>query len=96
MDFKTKYLNCRKKFFQNQACSQVLRFGGQIYFYGGKVFCLYHMFETNFSVHKKNLGITAPECLPMSAGLGRTVARKSCNGGFFKWGLSCVGGLAGV
>jgi len=32
-------------------------------------------------VHKKDLGVTACEYPTMSTGLGRTVARKSSNGG---------------
>jgi len=39
------------------------------------------MFKTNLGKNKKDLGVTAPECPPVSAGLGRTVARKSSIGG---------------
>jgi len=43
----------------------------------GKDFIIYHTFETNFSEHnkiwgaQKDLGVTAPECPTVSAGLGR-------------------------
>jgi len=53
------------------------------------------MFETNFSEHnkiwgaQKDLGLTAPKCPSVSAGLGRTVARKYSIGGFH----DCAGGL---
>jgi len=46
------------------------------------------MFETNISEHKKiwvykkDLGVTAPECHTVSAGPGRTIARKSSIGVF--------------
>jgi len=33
--------------------SQVLRFGGQNIFLGGKDFCFYHMLKTNVSEHNK-------------------------------------------
>jgi len=36
-----------------QTRSQVLRFGGQNTFLEGKYFCVYCMFKTNFSGHKK-------------------------------------------
>jgi len=45
------------------------------------------MFKTNFSEHnkiwgaQKYLGVTASECSTASAGLGRTVSRKSSIGG---------------
>jgi len=45
------------------------------------------MFKTNFlsttkfGGHKKDFRVTAPECSTVSAGLGRTVARKSFIGG---------------
>jgi len=39
------------------------------------------MNTTKFGGHKKELGATAPECPTLSAGLGRTVARKSSIGG---------------
>ena len=39
---------------QNQTRSQVLRFGDKIGLHiWGKYFCLYHMFQTNFSYHNK-------------------------------------------
>jgi len=53
------------------------------------------MFKTNFSEHnkiwgaQKYLGVTAPECLTVSAGLGKTVARKFSIGGLHV----CAGGL---
>jgi len=60
----------------------------------GKDFNFYHMFETTFLStrkfrgHKKDLSVTAPECPTVSAGLGRTVSRKSSI-----WGLHvCAGG----
>jgi len=45
------------------------------------------MFKTNLSEHnkiwgeQKDMGVTAPACRPVSAGLGRSVARKSSIGG---------------
>jgi len=53
------------------------------------------MFETNFSENNKiwgdikDLGVTAPEYPTVSAGLGRTVVRKSSIGGHHV----CAGGL---
>jgi len=44
---------------------------------------------TKFGGHKKDLGVTALECPTVSAGLGRTVARKSSIGGLH----GCAGGL---
>jgi len=61
----------------------------------GKDFNICHMFETNFSErsklwgHKKDLRVTATECPNVSAGLGRTVARKSSIVGLHV----CAGGL---
>jgi len=50
------------------------------------------MFKTNFSEHNKiwgeqknDLGITSPECSPMSAGLGRNRRLK-----VFHWRPSCL------
>jgi len=60
--------------------------GGQNTFLGGEVFVLIN-FKPNFSEHNKTWGaqkdlrVTAPECPTVSAGLGRTVARKSSIGG---------------
>jgi len=68
---------------------------GQNTFLWGKDFDIYHTFETNFSEHKKiwghkkDLGVTATEWPTVSAGLGRTVARKSSIGGLHV----CAGGL---
>jgi len=65
---------------------QVLRFEGGKYVFIGERF-YNHMFNTNFSGHNKIwggtkiFGVTAPECPSVSAGLGRTVARKSSTGG---------------
>jgi len=64
-------------------------FGGEMAknIFRGKGFYFYHMLKTNFSKHnkiwghKKDLGVTAFECSPVSAGLGRTVDRKSSIGG---------------
>jgi len=62
--------------------------GGKMHFYGGKILifiiCLKQIFlsTTKFGEHKKDLGITVPECPTVSAGLGRTVARKSSIEGF--------------
>jgi len=53
------------------------------------------MFKTNFSDHNKiwgaqiRFGGTAPECCPVSAGLGRTNARTSSTEGLDV----CAGGL---
>jgi len=50
------------------------------------------MFKTNFSGHnkiwggQKDLVVTASECSTVSAGLGRTVARKSSIGGLLRRG----------
>jgi len=56
-----------------------------------KYFYFYHMFETNFSEQKKDLGITA-KYPTVSAGLDRTVARKSSIGGLHvcEWGLDIL------
>jgi len=76
MDFKTKYYKCRHNFGRTRP---VARFGGKIHFYEGKILiciiCLKHIFlsTTKFGGHKKDVELTAP----VSAGLGRTVARKS-------------------
>jgi len=45
--------------------------------------CLKQIFlsSTKFGVNKKDFRATAPECSIVSAGLGRTVARKSSVGG---------------
>jgi len=62
---------------------------------GGKILifiiCLKHIFlnTTKFGGHKKDLGVTAPEFSTVSAGLDRTVARKSSIGGLH----ICAGGL---
>jgi len=58
------------QFWQNQARSQVLRFGGANKILWGKHFNFYHMFETNFSEHNKIWGaqkysvVTAPNAQP--------------------------------
>ena len=58
------------QFWQNQARSQVLRFVGQNTSLWGKDFNFYHMLTqmflsiTKFGGHKKDFGITAPECSP--------------------------------
>jgi len=73
MAFKTKYPNCRHNFGRTRPVKFVL---------WGKDFCFYHMFKRNFSErnkiwgYKKDLVVTASECPTVSAGLGRTVARK--------------------
>jgi len=60
-----------------------------------KDFYFYHMFETNFSEHKKIWGEqkrfwgNCPRMSPVSAGLGRTVARKSSIGAIHV----CAGGI---
>jgi len=60
---------------------------GKIHFCGGKnlifIICLKQIFlsTTKCGKHKKGLRVTAPECPTVSAGLGRTVARKSSIGG---------------
>ena len=60
--------------------------GRKIHF-RGKDYCFYHMFETNYSEHNNVWraqiiwGETSPECPSVSAGLGKTVARKSSIGG---------------
>jgi len=57
-----------------------------MHFYGGKIsifiICVKQIFlsTTKFGGHKKDLGITARECSTVSAGLDRTVARKSSIG----------------
>ena len=68
---------------------------GKIHFYGRKILVftvrLKQIFQSTnkFGRHKKDLGVTAPECPIVSAGLGRTVARK-----FSIRGLHvCTGGL---
>jgi len=55
------------------------------------IICLKQIFlsTTQFGGHKKDLGVTAPECPTASAGLGRTIARKSSIGGLHV----CAGGL---
>ena len=55
------------KFWQNQARSQVLRFGGML----KKIF----LSTTKCGGHKKDLKVTAPECLTVSVDLARTVDR---------------------
>jgi len=67
MAFKTKYPNCRHNFGRTRP---VARFK--------------HIFlsTTNFGGHKKDLVVTAPGFSPVSAGLGRTVARKFSTGAF--------------
>jgi len=66
----SKYFNCRHNFGRNQACSQVLRFGGAKHIFMGKRVYIYYMFETNLSEHnkiwraQKRSGITVPECPP--------------------------------
>jgi len=68
---------------------------GKIHFCGGNILifiiCLKQIFlsTTKFGVHKKDFWVTAPECPTVSAGLGRTVARKSSIGGLHV----CAGGL---
>jgi len=47
------YVYVQTRFWQNQARSQVLRFGESKYIFRGKDFCFYHMFETNSSDHNK-------------------------------------------
>ena len=65
-----------------------------MHFHGGKIFifiiCLKQiiLITTKFGGNEKDLGITAPECPAVSAGLGRTVARKSSIGGLHV----CAGG----
>jgi len=60
---------------------------GQNTFLWGKDFNIYHMFETNVCEQnkicgaQKRFGVTAHECPTVSAGLGRTGARKSSIGG---------------
>jgi len=46
------------------------------------IICLKQIFvsTTKFGGYKKGLGVTAPECPTVSAGLGRTFARKSSIG----------------
>jgi len=39
------------------------------------------LITTKFGGHKEYLGVTAPECPTVSAGLGKTIARKSSIGG---------------
>ena len=55
-DLQNKISSLQTQFEQNQACSQVLRFGGEKYIFTGKDFNIYHMFETNFSEHNKIWG----------------------------------------
>jgi len=91
MAFKTKYLNCRYIFGRIRSVVKVLRFGGQNTFLGGKDFCFYHTFETNFFEHNKILGGTkkiwgelpqnAPPCLRAWAEHRQKV---------FHWGPSCL------
>jgi len=69
------------QFWQNQARSQVLKFRGAKYIFREKDFvfiCLNQIFLsiTKFVGHKIDLGVASP----VSAGLGRTVARKSSIG----------------
>ena len=95
MAFKTNYSNCRHNFGRTRPVARFEGLEGQNTFLWGKDFSIYHMFETNFSEHnkiwgpQKHLGVTAPECLTVSAGLGRTVARKSSIAGLHV----CAGGL---
>jgi len=55
------------------------------------IICFKQIFlsKTKFVEHKEDFGVTAPECLPVSAGLGRTVTRKSSIRGLH----ICAGGL---
>ena len=80
MAFKTKYPNCRHNFGRTRPVARFQGLGGK-YIFRGNGFCFHHMFKTNLGKNKKDLGVTAPECPPVSAGLGRTVARKSSIGG---------------
>jgi len=70
-------------------------FGGENAFLWGKdlifIICLKQIFpnKTKFGGHKKDLVVTSPEFPTVSAGLGRTVARKCSIGGLH----ICAGGL---
>ena len=82
---QNKISSFQAQFWKNQARSQVLGFGGKNTSLGGKIFvfivCLKQVFlrTTKFGVAKKILGELAPNA-PMSAGLGRNIARKSSIG----------------
>ena len=95
MAFKTKSSDCRHNFGRTRPVARFKVWRGQIHFYGGKILifiiCLKQIFlsTTKFGGHKKNLGVTATECLTVSAGLSRTVARKSSIGGLHV----CAGGF---
>jgi len=68
MDFKTKYSNCRHSFSRTRPVARFWGLGGKIHFYGGKILifitCLKQIFlsTTKFGGHKKDLGVTVPEC----------------------------------
>jgi len=90
MAFKTKYLNCRHNFGRTRPVAR-LQGLGEKYFLGGKDFCFYHMFKTNFSEHNKiweghnkDLGVTASEC-PRVCGPGQNRRQK-----VFHWRPSCL------
>jgi len=84
---QNKIFSLQTQYWQNQACSQVLRFGGAKYILWGKDFNIYHMFETNFSEHNKIWGAQkrfAGNCPRMPhrvCGSGRNRCRK-----VFHWG----------
>jgi len=93
MAFKTNYPNCKYNFGRTRPVDSS-KVWGKITFSEGKDFRFYHMFQTNFSEHNKSLGTqkiiggNCPRMPPVSARLGRTVAKKSSIGGLHV----CTGG----
>jgi len=85
MVFKTKYSNCRHKFGRTRPVARFWGLGGKRYFYGGKILIFIIRLKQIF-LSTTNLGDTkkiwgnSPRMLPVSARLGRTVARKSSIG----------------
>jgi len=71
------------QFWQNQALDQVLRFGGENTFLGIKVFVLIVCLKHNKIWRaQKRFGGNCPRITPVSAGMARTIARKSSFGNF--------------
>ena len=94
MALKTKYSNCRHNCGIARPVARFKGLGAK-YIKGQDDLNIYHMFEANFSRNnkiwgaQKYLGVTSPGRPTVSAGLGRTIARKSSIGGLHV----CAGGL---
>jgi len=88
IDLKPKYSNCKLIFGTTRPAARFWGLGGQNTLLLAKDFNFYHMFETNFSEHNKIWGgqkrfrANCRRMPPVSAGLGKNVAKSLPLGNF--------------